>query len=446
MNKLVFIVITVVSILFISCNSHTGGETGYNDSDTTCANDSVVDDNVEISLHKSNDGVWYKEYRNKLSGHIIRRKYAPTSDEIEAYYAALEEENLEEMQPDESEDIDDTDEVEEEDEEDMENHRCFAGVYKITENNDSVKYKLYHACVFSDPFIIKFDTRDDPANLAVWYGYKPIWLDGYKVENLQDGKCRLRLMSNKEDSRITDSIISENPDIHMILSSHSDNHYGLKPFLGKSVDARIDTTYLPDSLFIYFKKKTLKLDRIVPRKIQIGEKVNVDFLHHKNLLLNKDDIFIHRYYLSRDTFAYYITSMLSNDGRIIHKKNEFKWDGSILAIPKKGSKYGKLFSQDRDFLPMEDLFANNDSCVANFDLYIYYIPVDNLYLDMLADADAEGNPMPVYYLKKDGKISILKYENNTWVKKGETWTDGGNWEGHSMKYAEKILSEMYGNQ
>ena len=85
MNKLVFIVITVVSILFISCNSHTGGETGYNDSDTTYANDSDVDDNVEISLRKSYDG-WYKEYRNKLNGHIIRRKYQPTKEEMEAYY------------------------------------------------------------------------------------------------------------------------------------------------------------------------------------------------------------------------------------------------------------------------------------------------------------------------------------------------------------------------
>lgn len=89
MNKLVFIVITVVSTLFISCNSHTGGETGYNDSDTTYANDSDVDDNVEISLQKSDDG-WYKEYRNKLNGHIIRRKYDPSHEEIEAYNAEIE--------------------------------------------------------------------------------------------------------------------------------------------------------------------------------------------------------------------------------------------------------------------------------------------------------------------------------------------------------------------
>ena len=185
-----------------------------------------------------------------------------------------------------------------------------------------------------------------------------------------------------------------------------------------------------------------------PTRIQVGEKVNVDFLHHKNLRLNRNEFEInyisgHRCYLSKDTFTCYITFPLSNDGRIKYKKNEFKWDGSLLAIPKKNSKYGRLFSEDSKCLSMRDLFVNNDSCVANFDLYMYYIPFDNLYLEGNFYIDNDGDPIPHYYLRKDGKISILKYENKAWVKIGETWTDGGNWEGQCMEDAKKILFKMY---
>lgn len=187
-----------------------------------------------------------------------------------------------------------------------------------------------------------------------------------------------------------------------------------------------------------------------PTKIKVGEKVNVDFLHHKNLRLNSGKfeinyVSIHRCYLSKDTFACYITFPLSNDGLIKYKKNEFKWDGAILAIPKKKSKYGDLFTQKFKHSPMTDLFVNNDSCVANFDLYMYYIPFDNLYLEGYFYSDEDGNPIPHYYLREDGKISILKYENKAWVKIGETWTDGGNWEGISMEDAKKILFHMYGH-
>lgn len=77
-----------------------------------------------------------------------------------------------------------------------------------------------------------------------------------------------------------------------------------------------------------------------PTRIQVGEKVNVDFLHHKNLRLNRDELEInyisgHSCYLSKDSFTCYMTFPLSNDGRIKYKKNEFKWDGALLAIPKK---------------------------------------------------------------------------------------------------------------
>lgn len=43
MNKLVFIFITIVSVLFISCNSHSEEKTGYNDT-TRIENDSDMDD------------------------------------------------------------------------------------------------------------------------------------------------------------------------------------------------------------------------------------------------------------------------------------------------------------------------------------------------------------------------------------------------------------------
>lgn len=94
---------------------------------------------------------------------------------------------------------------------------------------------------------------------------------------------------------------------------------------------------------------------------------------------------------------------------------------------------------------MTDLFVNNDSCVANFDLYMYYIPFDNLYLEGYFYSDDEGNPIQHYYLREDGKISVLKYENKAWVKIGETWIDGGNWENPCMEDAEKILFHMYGH-
>jgi|GEM_PF-2707785 hypothetical protein len=184
-----------------------------------------------------------------------------------------------------------------------------------------------------------------------------------------------------------------------------------------------------------------------PTKIQVGEKVNVDFLHHKNLELKKNElgihyISIHRCYLTKDTFTCYLTYPLSDQE---HKKNEFKWDGCILAIPKKNSKYGRLFSQELGFSPMKEIFVNNDSCVVNFDLYMYYIPFDNLYLEGYSYIDDEGNPIPHYGLKKDGEISILKYENKVWIKKGETWTDGSNWKGPCMRDAKKVLSKMYGD-
>lgn len=186
---------------------------------------------------------------------------------------------------------------------------------------------------------------------------------------------------------------------------------------------------------------------VEPTKIQVGENVDVDFLHHKNLRLNFDDfVFVHKFYLSKDTFACYITFALSNGGSMKYKKNEFKWDGCILAIPKKGSKYGRLFSHKFDRYTLKDLFVNNDSCVANFDLYMYYIPFDNFYLEGYFYNDDEGNPIPHYYLKKDGKISILKYENGVWVKKGETWADGDNWENPAMEDADKILFHMYSHQ
>ena len=94
---------------------------------------------------------------------------------------------------------------------------------------------------------------------------------------------------------------------------------------------------------------------------------------------------------------------------------------------------------------MRDLFANSDSCVANFDLYMYYTPFDNLYLEGYYGSDDAGTPIPYYDLKKDGKISILKYENKSWIKKGETWIDGCNWEIPCMRDAKKILSKMYGD-
>lgn len=184
-----------------------------------------------------------------------------------------------------------------------------------------------------------------------------------------------------------------------------------------------------------------------PTKIQVGEKVDVDFLHHKNLRLNYDDyVSVHKNPLSKDTFTCYITMTLSNGGRKKYKKNEFKWDGCMLAIPKKESKYGRLSSQKFDRHAMEDLFVNNDSCVANFDLYMYYIPFDNLYLEGYFYNDDEGNPIPHYYLKKDGKISILKYENGVWVKKGETWQDVNNWEIPARADAGKIIFQMYSHQ
>lgn len=140
-------------------------------------------------------------------------------------------------------------------------------------------------------------------------------------------------------------------------------------------------------------------------KIKIGEKVNVDFLHHKDLSCKKSEfelysISIHSCYLSKDTFTCYLTYPLSNDGVLNYKKNEFKWNGAMLAIPKKGSKYGRLFPR--------------------------------------------GGNCPAMEKKRDGKISILKYKNNAWIKVGETWTDGGNWEGPCMEDADKILSKIMG--
>lgn len=183
-----------------------------------------------------------------------------------------------------------------------------------------------------------------------------------------------------------------------------------------------------------------------PTKIQVGETVNVDFLRHKNLKLKNegtiDDVFGHSCYLSKDSFACYLTYPLSDQG---HKKNEFKWSGCILAIPKKNSKYGRLFSRKTNLEPVEKLFVNNDSCVVNFDLYMYYIPFDNLYLEGNFYNDDEGNPIPHYYLKEDGKISVLKYENKVWKKIRETWIDGNNWEGSCMKDADKLLLRMYGD-
>jgi len=90
MNKLVFTFVVLVPILFLSCNSHSERDAFRNDSiSARVSNDDDVDANVEISLQKSDDG-WYKEYRNKLNGHIIRRKYDPSPKEIEAYNAEIE--------------------------------------------------------------------------------------------------------------------------------------------------------------------------------------------------------------------------------------------------------------------------------------------------------------------------------------------------------------------
>lgn len=56
-----------------------------------------------------------------------------------------------------------------------------------------------------------------------------------------------------------------------------------------------------------------------------------------------------------------------------------------------------------------------------------------------------GGNCPAMEEKRDGKMSILKYKNNAWIKVGETWTDGGNWEDPCMEDADKILSKMYGD-
>ena len=90
-----------------------------------------------------------------------------------------------------------------------------------------------------------------------------------------------------------------------------------------------------------------------PTKIQVGEKVNVDFLHHKNLKLKNDEfeiynIYIRKYFLAKDTFTCYLTYPLSDQ---VHKKNEFKWSGSILAIPKKNPNMGDFFLRNLIFLP-----------------------------------------------------------------------------------------------
>lgn len=90
MNKLVFAFVVIMPILFLSCNSHSERDTYRNDSiNAYIPDDDNVDANVEISLQKSDDG-WYKEYRNKQNGHIIRRKYDPSHEEIEAYNAEIE--------------------------------------------------------------------------------------------------------------------------------------------------------------------------------------------------------------------------------------------------------------------------------------------------------------------------------------------------------------------
>lgn len=52
MNKLVFIFITIVSVLFISCNSHSEEKTGYNDT-TRIENDSDMDDHKEMQTDET---------------------------------------------------------------------------------------------------------------------------------------------------------------------------------------------------------------------------------------------------------------------------------------------------------------------------------------------------------------------------------------------------------
>ena len=253
MKKKAFAFISVVPLLLYSCNSHSEMETTCKDS---LASGNYIESDIDSSLYKANDG-WYMEYRNKTNGHIIRRKYNPTQTEILAYEAK----NTDEQHYEEEENIQDY-------EVDVNalNHRL-SGHYKVTEIHDPEKYKLIYASIIFNPFIIKFDSQlmlineDDPDNPVEWYGDTPVWLDGFKVEKLNKDNYHFRYLSEAEEKAIVDSITAKNPEFYFLVD-HDHNQYGLKPFFGKNVNVRMDTSYMPDSLFLYYEEETIRFDRL----------------------------------------------------------------------------------------------------------------------------------------------------------------------------------------
>lgn len=90
-----------------------------------------------------------------------------------------------------------------------------------------------------------------------------------------------------------------------------------------------------------------------PTKIQVGEKVNVDFLHHKNLKLKNDEfeiynIYIRKYFLAKDTFTCYLTYPLSDQ---VHKKMSSSGVEVYWRYLKKNPNMGDFFLRNLIFLP-----------------------------------------------------------------------------------------------
>lgn len=253
MRGVVFSFISIIPFLFLSCNRLSEKELTYQDS---IASLTFKDPNIEGYLVKLSD-VWYMEHTN-AEGHIIRRRYNPTQEEISAYEAEnIEEEEEQEEEFEEEDNVVDWKAL---------NHRM-RGWYNVTEIHDTNKYKLFRAAIIFNPFIIKFDEilfhidKDDSGNPVEWHGDTPVWMDGYKVEKLNDDIYHLRYLSEEEENAIVDSITDKNPDF-IFLADHDDNKYGLAPFFGKDVNVRMDTTFMPDSLFLYYEEETIRLDRI----------------------------------------------------------------------------------------------------------------------------------------------------------------------------------------
>lgn len=123
------------------------------------------------------------------------------------------------------------------------------------------------------------------------------------------------------------------------------------------------------------------------------------------------------------------------------------WKGVLLAIPKKESNKIKMVYSKYDFYPdtlrnFYKLLFDHNMLVSNFDLYVYYLPKDQL-----TNLDKEGEE--VVFLtddglkeydwseKEDALALLYKYDKNIW-----TLIDSVLTEGHSKFRAFDFADEL----